>query len=123
MTETMTAAEYRAAKPKGSKYRNKPVVIDGVRFASQSEAERDAELQWLGRAGKIAFLKRQPRFPLVVNGVKICTYVADWQYDERDSKGHITTVVEDRKGVLTKEFKIKWALAKALFPDIDWRLS
>lgn len=106
-----------------SKYRNVPTVVDGVRFASKAEAARDAELQLLGRAGKIAFLKRQPRFPLVVNGVKICTYVGDWQYDERDAKGAITTIVEDHKGALTPAFKLKWALAKALHPEIQWRLS
>lgn len=103
---------------KRSKYRNQPVVVDGVRFASKSEAARDAELQLLQRAGRISDIKRQPRFPLVVAGIKICTYVGDWEYIEDNFR-----VVEDRKGVLTQAFKIKWALAKALHPDIEWRLS
>jgi hypothetical protein len=102
-----------------SKYRNVPTVVDGVRFASKAEAKRDAELQLLKRAGMIQSLRRQPRFPLVVNGVKVCTYVGDWLYDEPG--GH--WVVEDRKGALTPAFKIKWALAKALHPEIEWRLS
>lgn len=100
------------------KYNNQPVVVDGVRFASKAEASRDAELKLLELAGRITIIKRQPRFPLVVGGVKICTYVGDWEYLEGNYR-----VVEDRKGVLTQSFKIKWALAKALHPDIEWRLS
>jgi len=106
------------------KYRNVPVVVDGVRFASKAEAKRDAELQLLARGGKIFALRRQPRYPLVVNGVKVCTYVGDWEYVEKPNPGGPTaTICEDHKGALTKEFKIKWALAKALHPEIEWRLS
>lgn len=113
-----------------SKYKNVPTVVDGVRFASKAEAKRDAELQLLQRAGRIEYLQRQPRFPLKVNGVKVCTYVGDWSYIERaypTPNGrvveHRIQVVEDRKGVLTPAFKLKWALAKALHPEIEWRLS
>ena len=113
-----------------SKYGAIPTTVDGVRFASKAEAKRDAELRLLLRSGEISHLKRQPRFPLVVNGVPICTYVADWQYkDYRVTStrlhSHMTEidVVEDRKGVQTPAFKIKWALAKALYPEIEWRLS
>jgi hypothetical protein len=107
-----------------SKYRNKPQVVDGVRFASKAEAKRDAELLLLQRADKISNLKRQPRYPLVVNGVKVCTYVGDWEYVEKEQPGGPTqTICEDRKGVKTPAFKIKWALAKALFPEIEWRLT
>lgn len=109
------------------KYRNIPVVVDGIRFASKAEAARDAELQLLERAGKICELKRQPKFPLVVNGKKVCTYIGDWQYREveewRGRPFPTPIIVEDRKGVLTPAFKIKWALAKALHPEIEWRLS
>jgi hypothetical protein len=105
------------------KYRNTPVVVDGIRFASKAEAMRDAELQLLERAGKISGIRRQPRFDLCVQGRKICRYVGDWQYVEHSDDGKSFRVVEDRKGVLTPAFKIKWALAKALYPDIEWRLS
>lgn len=109
---------------KRSKYRNVPTIVDGVRFASKAEAARDAELQLLAKKGKIFSLTRQPRYPLVVNGVKVCTYVADWEYVEKPKPGGPTyTIAEDRKGVLTAAFKIKWALAKALHPEIEWRLS
>lgn len=115
---TITAKEYRRLAPKKSKYKAVPTVVDGVRFASKSEAARDAELQLLERAGTITGLTRQPRFKLEVNGAPICTYVGDWRYQE-----HGLDIVEDRKGALTPAFKIKWALAKALHPEIEWRLS
>lgn len=107
-----------------NKYRNVPVVVDGVRFASKAEAARDAELQMLLRAGQVFNIKRQPRYPLIVNGVKICTYVGDWRYFV-SAPGYPSgqEVVEDRKGAITPAFKIKWALAKALYPEIEWRLS
>lgn len=107
-----------------NKYGAVQTVVDGVKFASKAEAKRDAELKLLARGGKIFALRRQPRFPLVVNGVKVCTYVGDWEYVEKDDPGGLTqTVVEDRKGVLTPAFRIKWALAKALHPEIEWRLT
>jgi len=113
------------------KYGAKPQVVDGVRFASKAEAKRDAELVLLERAGEISNLKRQPRFPLFVNDVKVCTYVGDWQYEEiqvvrpRGCRpyGVRKFVVEDKKGVQTPAFKIKWALAKALHPEIEWRIT
>ncbi len=109
---------------KRSKYNAQPQVVDGVRFASKAEAKRDAELLLLARAGQIFALRRQPRYPLVVNGVKVCTYVGDWEYVEKPEPGGPTaTICEDRKGALTPAFKIKWALAKALHPEIEWRLS
>lgn len=101
-----------------NKFNAKPQVVDGVRFASKAEAKRDAELQLLAKAGAIQRLERQPRFVLRANGEKVCTYVADWRYFEGDLE-----VIEDKKGVQTRAFKIKFALAKALYPDIEWRIT
>lgn len=95
---------------KRNKYGNRRVEIDGVKYASQAEAQRGETLRLLERAGQITFLRHQPRFPLVINGVKVCTYVADAEY--RDAKGEL--VVEDVKGVETDVFKIKRKLMKAL---------
>jgi hypothetical protein len=107
-----------------SKYKNKPTVVDGIRFASQAEARRDAELQLLARAGEIFALRRQPRYPLIVNGAKVCTYVADWEYVEKPTPGGPTkTICEDKKGVVTPAFRIKFKLAQALHPEIEWRVT
>lgn len=109
-----------------SKYGAIPTTVDGVRFASRAEAKRDAELQLLARAGEIIDIERQPKFDLFVNGRKICRYIGDWSFWEKDPKADyrcLRRVVEDCKGVQTPAFKIKWALAKALYPEIEWRLS
>lgn len=105
-----------------NKYRNVPTVVDGVRFASKAEARRDAELALLERAGEIRGLQRQPRYKLIVHGEKICTYVPDWSYIEKHGGAELP-VCEDKKGKETPEFKLKFKLAKALFPRITWRLS
>lgn len=108
----MTTAELRkelaAAKP--SKYRNKAVVIDGIRFASQAEGKRYRELKLLEKVGKITNLRLQERIPLMANSVKICTYVADFAYWVNREP-----VVEDVKGVLTDVFKLKARLFYANF--------
>jgi len=111
--------------PTRRKYRNVPTIgPDGTRFASKAEAARDAELQMLAKGGLISDLVRQPKFPLVVNGVKVGTYIADWQYRERIGLKATLSVVEDKKGVRTRAFDLKWKLAQALYPSINsWRIS
>ncbi len=100
-------------KPKGeSKYKNTRVEVDGKKFASKAEANRYLELKQLESKGWIKDLVLQPRFPLIVAGVKVCTYVADFQY-EQDGE----TVTEDVKGMMTDVFKIKAKLYAALYPN------
>lgn len=94
-----------------SKYRNKPTMVDGVRFASKREAARFGDLQNLQRAGEISELRRQVPYVLSVNGVQVTRYIADAVY--KDSDG--TIIVEDSKGVQTEAFKIKRKLFRAVF--------
>ena len=96
---------------KPSKYGNKRITVDGVNYASRREAQRSAELKLLERAGHISGLRLQPRFPIIVNGLKVCTYVGDFAY--RDASG--AEVVEDAKGFKTDIYKLKRKLVKALF--------
>lgn len=109
-----------------NKYKAVATVVDGVRFASKAEAKRDAELVMLEKLGEITCLERQPKLDLEVNGEKVCRYVADWAYWEKEpgnNRGAMRFVIEDKKGVQTQAFKIKWKLAKALYPHIEWRLT
>jgi len=76
------------------KYKNKPVVIYGIWFASQKEGRRYLELRLLEKAGEISHLKRQVNFPISIDGQLICTYRADFTY--RTLEGD--DVVEDTKG-------------------------
>lgn len=108
-----------------TKYHNKPVIYDGIKFPSKKEAIRYAELKLLERYGLITDLERQVSFELIPTlreepleqykrGAKKgqfkpgkvierpCYYVADFVYNEDGKK-----VVEDTKGVKTKDYIIK----------------
>jgi hypothetical protein len=80
------------------------VVIDGIRFASKVEGRRYLELKALERAGQIAGLKRQPRFPFDIDGERMFTYYADYEYFDLVSKRR---VIEDVKGVKPDVYKLK----------------
>ena len=98
-----------------SKYRAKPQVIDGVRFASKAEAAEYLRLKMLQAAGKIWGLKLQPKFPIVINGVKVCTYIADFEYSEPMPTGEAERVVADVKGMLTPMYRLKKKLFELLY--------
>lgn len=94
------------------KYRNEPQVIDGHTFASRAEAGRYIELKMMNREGSIVQLKLQPKFPITVEGKKICTYIADFSYLDAWS-GKLT--VEDVKGMKTPVYRLKKKLVEALY--------
>lgn len=78
-------------------------------FDSVKEYRRFCELSLIERSGAITDLQRQVKFELIpsqrIDGKVVerpCTYVADFVYKE-DGK----TVVEDTKGVKTKDYIIK----------------
>lgn len=100
----------RIVLKKRAKYHNRPVVYQGQRFDSQRELARWLELSTLAKAGIIRQLARQVRFPLVVNGVKISEYRADFTFLQA---GRL--VVEDAKGYPTREYKLKKKLILALY--------
>lgn len=95
-----------------SKYRARPKTVGGISFHSTKEANRYQELKLLEKAGQIAGLELQPSYALVVNGSKVCTYIADFRYQERGQ-----TVVEDvkgyKRGLAYRVFKLKAALMLA----------
>lgn len=93
-----------------SKYHNRRTVIDGINFHSRKEGARYEELKLLVKAGAINDLELQPRYPLVVNGVKIATYVGDFRYTEDGEQ-----IIEDTKGFETREYKLKKKLMLALY--------
>lgn len=92
------------------KYGNKKVTVDGIVFDSKREAKRYAELKLLERAGKITGLELQTKYMLIPaqkgpDGKVIerdVIYKADFVYKQNGQ-----TVVEDTKGVHTKDYIIK----------------
>lgn len=91
------------------KYRARKTEVDGIVFDSKLEAHRYRELQLLERAGEISDLQRQVKYELIpsqkLDGKVVeraVTYVADFVYLENNK-----LVVEDTKGVRTKDYIIK----------------
>ena len=88
-----------------NKYGNiKTVTSDGIKHDSIKEANRWCELNLLLRAGLIQDLQRQVRFELLPKqeGERAVYYIADFVYTENGIK-----VVEDVKGMKTKEYRLK----------------
>lgn len=107
------------------KYGNKKIKVGGLVFDSKKEYRRWRELGLLERAGEITNLRRQVEYILIpeqrvqstetyTRGPKkgLCkpgellerkvTYIADFVYEKAGE-----TVVEDCKGMRTKEYIIK----------------
>jgi len=87
-----------------SKYGARKTVVDGITFDSQREANRYAELKLLERAGEISDLKLQVPFELIPKqpGERAVKYTADFTYTEDGE-----TVVEDVKGVKTRDYVLR----------------
>ena len=97
------------------KYRNIKTTVDGITFDSKRESIRYCELKLLAKAKKIKNLRLQVPYVIRVNGEKICKYIADFVYVEDGQE-----IVEDVKGMRTREYVLKRKLMKAVF-GIDIR--
>lgn len=95
---------------KRSKYGNVKTEVNGLRFDSILEARTWGKLQLLEKAGEIHDLQRQVPYDLVVNGTKVCRYVADYRWLDKNGMPH----VGDAKGHITKDFRLKAKLFFAL---------
>lgn len=103
-----------------TKYRAIRTMVDGIYFDSKREANRYSELKMMEKAGIIASLKLQPEFKCMVNGKKVCTYKADFEYlmvDDIGPQGQIGYyIVEDVKGFKTPVYRLKKKLVEACYP-------
>ncbi len=88
-----------------SKYHNAKSEAAGMTFHSGREAVRIGELILLEERHEIFGLRLQVRFPVASK----ITYIADAVYLDEKLQVH----VEDAKGILTKEYRIK----KKLFEE------
>lgn len=93
-----------------SKYRNRKTTVCGREFDSKAEALRYIVLTDMAKRLEIFGLECQVPFDLCVNGQKICRYIADFVYTTVDG----TRVVEDVKGVRTRDYILKAKLMQAI---------
>lgn len=95
------------------KYKNIKVEIDGIKFDSKREGKRYTELKMLERGKVISDLQLQVPFKLIPSqkgGLRKelpMRYIADFVYIENGQQ-----VIEDTKGVKTKDYVIKRKLMK-----------
>lgn len=100
------------------KYRNKSIVIDGIKFDSKKEGNAYLELKQKERKGLIKNLQLQVKFELIPSQYlevehfgkkktkcveRPCTYIADFVYEDLNGN----KVVIDTKGFKTKDYIIK----------------
>lgn len=104
------------------KYHSRKTEVDGITFDSKAESRRYMVLKLMEDQGTIKDLELQPRFLLQAaytsgSGKKIrkLEYVADFLYKTETGK----VVVEDVKGMKTKEYRIK----KKIFEKIYYPLT
>lgn len=113
-----------------SKYHASKVIRHGETFDSRKEADRYDELLILQQAGEIKNLQRQVKYTLipeqrendrrgprggVIKGKLVersVNYIADFVYEDARTG---ETVVEDVKGIRTKEYIIKRKLMMYLY--------
>lgn len=94
---------------KQSKYKNKKVVYNGIKFDSQKERNYYIKLKLLEDKGKIKDLKLQvkyelqPKFKSGNKNIQAISYIADFTYLDEENKLHIV----DTKGVRTDVYRIK----------------
>jgi hypothetical protein len=122
----MTLEEYlfsqRRKKP--SKYKAKPIEIDGHRFDSLAEGRRYNELLLMVRSGEISDLRIHPIYELQAafkrgkQTIRAISYEADFEYQEGGK-----CITEDVKGVETEAFKIKHKLFLKLYPSKEFRIT
>lgn len=95
----------------------KPTItyVDGIKFDSKAEARRYSELKMLERAGVIKDIKLHPKFPMIINNIKIGRgwWTGDFRYMQQQD-GVWFDVIEDVKSIDTRESKIRRDVCAAI---------
>lgn len=121
--EVISLAEFHqmsGKKTPKNKFNAKKTKVGDIVLDSSGEADRYQQLLLLEKCGVIRDLKRQIKFPLIVNGRHITTqdklgrrfplnYVADFTYLENE-----IYVIEDFKGFDTPMSRLKRAIIEAI---------
>jgi len=105
-------AAFLPAKTKRSKYGAEKTLLDGILFDSNAEANFYAALKQREKAGEVTDIEPQREYDLMVNGVLIARYRADFVFFDRVARARR---VVDVKGVATRDFRLKAKLMKACF--------
>ena len=120
--ETYNKLINNSIKVKESKYHNKKIMYDDIKFDSIKEKNRYQQLKLLELAGLISELELQKEFvlqPSYVNNnnkrIRAITYKADFVYFDKEKKKYI---VEDVKGMRTEIYKLKKKILEYQYSNI-----
>lgn len=98
-----------------SKYGNRKTIWKGITFDSKKEAEYARDLQLDPSVESVEY---QVKYPVVVNGKKICVYIADFKVKFKDGSEQVIDVKpydeRKRKFYVTPLFLLKKKLVEAL---------
>ena len=94
------------------KFHNVPTIINGEKFDSKGEAARWQELKYMEMAGEIVELTRQVKYDMMVNDVKVCSFIPDFEYVK---DGELITEDFKSSATMTATFRLKAKLFKALY--------
>lgn len=98
-----------------NKYNNQKTIYNGFKYDSKKEAEHAKLLDLMQRAKdpaqRVISIKRQVPYVININGVKICTYYADFLVQYGNGKRE----VQDVKGYKTDVYKLKKKLVEAIY--------
>lgn len=98
-------------KPRKSKYRNVKVEKDGIKFDSIKEANYYSKLILLQKAGEVVSFDLQPKYDIIVNGIKCGFYKADFRVYWKSGDVRIIDV----KGMRLPVYILKKKLVEALY--------
>ena len=105
-------------KRQGNKFNAKSQTYNGRNYHSKKEADYAMELDWLKKAKQIKTITPQFKISLDINGVHIANYFMDFKVDLPDGRIEMHEV----KGFETDVWRMKWRLAKALYPEWNFIL-
>lgn len=98
---------------KRNKYNAKSTHYNGRYYDSKLEASYAMELDWRIKASEIKEVTPQYKISLDVNDVHIANYYMDFKVILTDG----TIEMHEVKGAETPLWRMKWRLAKALYPE------
>ena len=81
-----------------NKFNAKKQIYKGMKFDSKKELTRYLVLEQMEKNNYISELELHPMIPLIVNGIKIGKYTADFKY--KNNNGEV--IIEDVKSKVTK---------------------
>lgn len=126
--DAMAGFDLAREELKAGRYGNvtKPTV-DNIKFDSGREMQRYLDLKLMQKAGVIRDLELQPRFPIVIGGVKVMAlskrfhlngrqvvYVADFRYYDIERDQEVIEDVKMESGHLPREYILKRAMVHAM---------